>query len=82
MSSRSETSADRKLWYRVLDLDQTADQDLETVWEDATRWTRWYELPWHEEPGAVGMSLFNVYKMVDHHDATVPGERQVRRRGA
>ena len=62
-----ETSGDRKLWYRVLDLDQTADHDLATVWEDATRWARWYEVPWPEEPRPVGMSLFNVYKMVDHH---------------
>jgi hypothetical protein len=69
----SETPEQRRLWYRVLDLQQTADQELETSWEDATRWTRWYEVPWPEELRAIGLSIFDVMTTVDHRYATVQG---------
>jgi hypothetical protein len=62
-----------KLWYKVLDLAQTADRDDPGVWEDATRWTRWYEVPFPPELRAAGMSLLTVKRQVDHSAARFPG---------
>ncbi|PSN18750.1 hypothetical protein C7271_10935, partial [filamentous cyanobacterium CCP5] len=62
-----------KLWYRVLDLAQTADQDQPGSWEDATRWTRWFEVPFPPELRAAGMSLLTIKQQVNHGYARAPG---------
>lgn len=78
----SDEPTERRLWYRVLDLEQTADQDQEGAWEDATRWTRWYEIPWPEELRPVGLGLLTVRSTVDHSFATVAGRWKVVTDGA
>lgn len=66
-----------KLWYKVLDLQQTADRDDPGSWEDSTRWTRWYEVPFPEELRAAGMSLLTVRRTVDHSYARDGGRWKV-----
>ena len=67
----------RRLWYRVLDLEQTADQDQEGAWEDSTRWTRWYEVPWPEELRPIGLGLLTVRRTIDHSYAPTAGRWKV-----
>ena len=68
-----ERGSPSRLWYRVLDLQQTADDDQEGTWEDATRWTRWYEVPWPTELRAVGSGLLTIDKTVDHRHSAQAG---------
>jgi hypothetical protein len=63
----------RRLWYRVLDLAQTSDDDQPGAWEDSTRWTRWYEVPWSPAIRSIGMSLLTIDLEVDHCYATIAG---------
>ncbi len=67
----------RRLWYRVLDLQQTADEQAPGAWEDATRWTRWYEVPFPPELRPVGLSLLTVTRTIDHSHASVAGRWNV-----
>ena len=54
-----------KLWYRVLDLEQSADQDNPNAWDDNTRWTDWMEIPYPQELRDVAMSLLTIRQTVD-----------------
>lgn len=63
----------RRLWYRVLDLAQTADDDQPGAWEDSTRWTRWYQAPWPHEVRPVGMSLLTMELSASHDFAPIGG---------
>jgi len=68
-----EQRSTRKLRYQVLDLEQTADAEKEGAWEDATRWTDWYDVPWPDELRPIGLSLLTVKRSVDQTHATNGG---------
>jgi hypothetical protein len=54
-----------KLWYKVLDLEQIADQDNPNAWDDNTRWTDWMEIPYPKELRDVALSLLTIRQTVD-----------------
>src|SRR5512139_3052784 len=55
-----------KLRYKVLDIEQVADQDNPNAWDDNTRWTDWIDVPYPEELRVAGMSMLTIKQRVDH----------------
>ncbi len=64
-TSSNRKDRDHKLWYKVLDLEQIADQDSPNAWDDNTRWTDWMEVPYPDELRNVAQSLLTINQKVD-----------------
>jgi hypothetical protein len=66
-----------KLLYKVLDLEQVADVDNPSAWDDNTRWTDWMEVPYPAELRCAGMSMLTLQQEITDDMQTESSRWQV-----
>ncbi|MEM8862918.1 MAG: hypothetical protein AAGD96_31800, partial [Chloroflexota bacterium] len=72
-----EAKSNKKLFYKILDLEQVDDKDNPNSWDDNTHWTNWLPVPYPDELRSVTLNMVTVAQKVDHAEGDVLKHWQV-----